>query len=147
MPAFNTASQVGFGAVVAALPAFALVREGLLALGGGPLVSLPIATGVISGIIDSASGGMIIALETLGETYVATAAQSGIDDPGLMHRVAVMGTGTLDTLPHNGAVVTLLAVSGATHRESYRDIAVAGIVGPLVALVVVIALGSALGSF
>jgi len=146
LPAFNTASQVGFGAVVATLPAFALVREGLLALGGGPLVSLPIATGVIAGIIGSASGGLIIALETLGETYVAMATQSGID-PGLMHRVAAMGAGTLDTLPHNGAVVTLLAVSGATHRESYRDIAVAGIVGPLVALVVVIALGSALGSF
>jgi H+/gluconate symporter-like permease len=74
------------------------------------------------------------------------AAELGID-PGLMHRVAVIGAGTLDTLPHNGAVVTLLAVCGSTHRQSYFDILVAGIVGPILALVAVIALGSAFGSF
>ena len=74
------------------------------------------------------------------------AAEQGID-PALMHRVAVIGSGTLDSLPHNGAVVTLLAVCGSTHRESYRDIVIVGIVGALIALVAVIALGSALGSF
>ena len=68
-------------------------------------------------------------------------------DPGLMHRVAVIGAGTLDTLPHNGAVVTLLAVCGSTHRKSYFDILIAGIVGPILALIAVIALGSAFGSF
>ena len=64
-----------------------------------------------------------------------------------MHRVAVIGSGTLDTLPHNGAVVTLLAVCGSTHRESYVHIVMAGIVGPIIALAAVIVLGSALGSF
>jgi len=64
-----------------------------------------------------------------------------------LHRVAVIGAGTLDTLPHNGAVVTLLAVCGSTHRKSYFDILIAGVVGPILALVAVIALGSALGSF
>jgi H+/gluconate symporter-like permease len=64
-----------------------------------------------------------------------------------MHRVAVIGAGTLDSLPHNGAVVTLLAVCGSTHRESYGDIVVVGIAGALIALAAVIALGSALGSF
>ena len=59
-------------------------------------------------------------------------------DPGLMHRVAVIGAGTLDMLPHNGAVVTVLAVCGATHRESYFDIVMVGIVSSLVALAVVI---------
>ena len=68
-------------------------------------------------------------------------------DPGLMHRVAVIGAGTLDSLPHNGAIVTLLSVCGCKHSESYRDIVVAVIVGPLLALVAVIALGSAFGSF
>ena len=146
LPAFNTASQVGFGAVIAALPAFAVVRDGLLALGGGPLVSLGVATSVIAGITGSASGGLTISLEALGETYAAMAAQAGID-PELMHRVAAMGAGSLDMLPHNGAVITLLAVCDATHRESYRDIAVVGILGPLLALAAVVALGSALGSF
>jgi H+/gluconate symporter-like permease len=89
---------------------------------------------------------MTIALGALGDTYMQMAAELGID-PGLMHRVAVIGAGTLDTLPHNGAVVTLLAVCGATHRKSYFDILMAGIVGPILALLAVIALGSVFGSF
>ena len=79
-------------------------------------------------------------------TRSGTYMQTGLD-PGLMHRVAVIGAGTLDSLPHNGAVVTLLAVCGSKHRESYRDIVMAAIVGPIIALVAVIALGSMLGSF
>ena len=74
------------------------------------------------------------------------AAERGID-PALLHRIAVIGSGTLDGLPHNGAVVTLLAVCGCTHRESYLDVAMVGVVGALVALGVVIALGGLVGSF
>jgi H+/gluconate symporter-like permease len=146
LPILSVASLVGFGAVVAALPAFALVREWVLGVGGGLLTSLAVATNVLSALTGSASGGMTIALDALGPTYVALAAERGID-PGLIHRVAVMAAGALDTLPHNGAVVTLLAVSGMTHRESYGDIVVAGIVGPLLALIGVILLGNLIGSF
>jgi H+/gluconate symporter-like permease len=74
------------------------------------------------------------------------AAQTGIN-PALMHRVAVIGSGTLDSLPHNGAVVTLLALCGLSHRESYLDIVMVAIVGAIIALVAVIALGSLFGSF
>jgi H+/gluconate symporter-like permease len=74
------------------------------------------------------------------------AAQTGIN-PALMHRVAVIGSGTLDSLLHNGAVVTLLALCGLSHRESYVDIVMVAIVGAIIALVAVIMLGSALGSF
>jgi H+/gluconate symporter-like permease len=74
------------------------------------------------------------------------AAQTGIN-PALMHRVAVIGSGTLDSLPHNGAVVTLLALCGLSHRESYLDIVMVAIVSALLALAAVIALGSAFGSF
>jgi len=146
LPVLSVASLVGFGAVVGALPAFALVREWVLSIGGGPLVSLAVASNVLAALTGSASGGMTIALGALGDTYLQLAAQLGID-PGLLHRVAVIGAGTLDTLPHNGAVVTLLAVCGSTHRKSYFDILIAGVVGPILALVAVIALGSALGSF
>jgi H+/gluconate symporter-like permease len=89
---------------------------------------------------------MTIALDALGETYTRIAAEQGIN-PVLMHRVAAIGSGTLDSLSHNGAVVTLLAVCGSTHRESYLDIVMVGIVSALIALVAVIALGSMLGSF
>ena len=125
LPVFSVASLVGFGAVVAALPAFAAVREWVLSIGGGRSVSLAAATNVLAALTGSASGGLTIALDALGATYLRLAAETGID-PGLMHRVAVIGAGTLDSLPHNGAVVTLLAVCGSTHRESYLDLFIAG---------------------
>lgn len=146
LPIFAVASLVGFGAVVAALPAFAMVRDWLLSISGGPLVSLAIATNVLAALTGSASGGLTIALDALGETYLRLATETGID-PALMHRIAVIGSGTLDSLPHNGAVVTLLAVCGLTHRKSYFDIVIANIVGPIIALVAVIILGSTFGSF
>ncbi|HQR53237.1 MAG TPA: GntP family permease [Burkholderiales bacterium] len=146
LPVLSVASLVGFGAVVAAMPAFALVRDWVLSIEGGPLVSLAVATTILSSLTGSASGGMSIALDALGATYLQLAADVGLD-PAALHRVAVMSAGTLDTLPHNGAVITMLAVCGSTHKESYSDIVMAGIVGPLIALVAVIVLGSVFGSF
>jgi H+/gluconate symporter-like permease len=146
LPAFSVASLVGFGAVVAALPAFEAVRDWVLEIEGGPLVSLAVATNVLAALTGSASGGLTIALDALGGTYMQIAAQTGIA-PSLMHRVAVIGAGTLDSLPHNGAVVTLLALCGLTHREAYFDVVMVAIVGAIIALVAVIVLGSAFGSF
>ncbi len=142
LPIISVASLVGFGAVVASLPAFEAVKVWVLGIEGGPLVSLAVATNILSALTGSASGGLTIALDALGPAYMQTSL-----DPGLMHRVAVIGAGTLDSLPHNGAVVTLLAVCGSKHRESYLDIVMVAIVGPIVALVAVIALGSTFGSF
>ena len=146
LPIFSVASLVGFGAVVAAMPAFELVREWVLSIGGGPLVSLAAATNVLAALTGSASGGLTIALDALGGTYLRIAAENGIS-PDLLHRVAVIGAGTLDSLPHNGAVVTLLAVCGCTHRESYIDLFMVAIVGALLALATVIVLGTLVGSF
>jgi H+/gluconate symporter-like permease len=146
LPALSVASLVGFGAVVAALPAFALVRDWVLGIEGGPLVSLAVATNVLASLTGSASGGLTIALDSLGAAYMKIAAEQGIN-PDLLHRVAVIGAGTLDSLPHNGAVVTLLAVCGSTHRESYLDIVMVAIVGAILGLVAVIGLGTAFGSF
>jgi len=146
LPAFSVASLVGFGAVVAALPGFALVRDGVLSIGGGPLVSLAVATNVLAALTGSASGGMTIALDALGDTYMRLAAEQSID-PALLHRVAAIAAGTLDSLPHNGAVVSLLAVCGLTHRESYFDMVIVGILGAILALLAVVVLGSTLGSF
>ena len=146
LPAFSVASLVGFGAVIAALPAFAVVRDLVLSIGGGPLVSLAVATNILAALTGSASGGMTIALDALGETYMRLAGEYGID-PALLHRVAVMSAGTLDSLPHNGAVVTLLAVCGVTHKQSYLDIFMVAIVGAVIALAAVIVLGTVFGSF
>jgi H+/gluconate symporter-like permease len=146
LPIVSVASLVGFGAVVASLPAFASVRDWVLAIEGGPLVSLAIATNILAALTGSASGGLTIALDALGPAYMRLAAETGLD-PALMHRVAVIGSGTLDSLPHNGAVVTLLAVCGTTHRESYFDIVMVAIAGAIAGLIVVVVLGSLVGSF
>ena len=132
--------------MVAAMPAFAVVRDAVLSIGGGPLVSLAVAANVLAALTGSASGGLTIALDALGATYMTRAAEIGLD-PALLHRVAVIGSGTLDSLPHNGAIVTLLAVCGQTHRESYFDIVMVCIVGAVIALAAVIGLGSLFGSF
>lgn len=146
LPVLSVASLVGFGAVVAAMPAFEAVREFVLGIGGGPLVSLALATNILAALTGSASGGMTIALDALGPTFMQIAAETGLD-PALMHRVAVIASGTLDSLPHNGAVVTMLAVCGCTHRESYLDIVMVAVVGALIGLVAVIGLGTVFGSF
>jgi H+/gluconate symporter-like permease len=146
LPAVSVASLVGFGAVVAGLPAFGIVRDWVLTLEGGPLVSLAVSTNMLAALTGSASGGLTIALDALGGTYMRLALEQGID-PALLHRVAVISAGTLDSLPHNGAVVTLLAVCGSTHRESYLDIVMVAIVGAIVALVAAIVLGLVFGSF
>ncbi|MFH3479667.1 MULTISPECIES: GntP family permease [unclassified Xanthobacter] len=146
LPILSVASLVGFGAIVAATPAFEDVRNWVLGIEGGPLVSLAVATNILAALTGSASGGLTIALDALGPTYMQIAQQIGMN-PELMHRVAVIGSGTLDSLPHNGAVVTLLSVCGVSHKDGYMDIVMSGIVSALLALVVVIVLGSAVGSF
>jgi len=146
LPVLSVASLVGFGSVVAAMPAFALVRDWVLGIGGGPLVSLAVATNVLAALTGSASGGLTIALDALGGAYMKIAAEQGID-PALMHRVSVIGAGTLDMLPHNGAVITVLSVCGSTHRDSYFDIVMVGVVSSIAALAAVIGLGAVFGSF
>ncbi len=147
LPVFNTASMVGFGAVIAGLPAFEILRDFVLNIGNGNvLVSLGVAVNVLAGITGSASGGVSVALQTLGSHYIEAAKVAGID-PQLLHRVTSIATGGLDTLPHNGAVITLLNIANMTHKEAYKDIFFAIVPGPLFALVAVIALGTAFGSF
>ncbi|WP_430511959.1 GntP family permease [Pannonibacter phragmitetus] len=147
MPIFNTASLVGFGAVIASLPAFGLIRDWVITLGGdNPLVSLAAGTSLLAGITGSASGGMSIALSTLGGTYLAMGQAAGVS-PELLHRVTAVATGGLDALPHNGAVISLLTICGLTHREAYRDIFMVAVAIPVLALVVLVAIGTVFGSF
>lgn len=147
LPIFNTASLVGFGAVIASLAAFETLSGWVTSLGGNnPLISLAIAVNLLAGMTGSASGGMSIALATLGETYLAMGQAAGIA-PELLHRVTAVATGGLDALPHNGAVITLLSICGLSHRESYLDIAVVAVLVPLLSLGLLIVLGSLFGAF
>jgi H+/gluconate symporter-like permease len=133
----NTASEVGYGTVIKSLGAFAMVKTAILAIPGTPLISLAVSTSTLAGITGSASGGMSIALAALGETYMAKAQALGIN-PEAFHRIAAMACGGLDTLPHNGAVITLLAVTQLTHKDSYADLGMCTVVIPLIATAVAI---------
>jgi H+/gluconate symporter-like permease len=146
LPMLMIASLVGFGAVVAALPGFALVRDAVFSIQGGPLVSLSVSMNVLAGLTGTASGGMAIVLNAFGGDFLRLAAEHRIDLE-LMHRITTMSAGTLDALPHNGTVLLLLQISGLTHRESYLDMVMTVIVSCIIALVVTIVLGSAFGSF
>ncbi|MDO6786582.1 GntP family permease [Cobetia marina] len=147
LPVFNTASEVGYGAVIASLAGFALVKEAVLGLyPGNPLISEAVAVNVLAGITGSSSGGMSIALSTLGSTYMEMAVNAGID-PELMHRVAALAAGSMDTLPHSGAVITLLAICKLTHRQSYGQMFMMTVAFPMLALISVVTLGSLFGSF
>jgi H+/gluconate symporter-like permease len=101
---------------------------------------------VLAGITGSSSGGLSIALQTLGADYLRMANEAGIS-PDLLHRVAVMSAGVFDSLPHCGAIITLLSICKLTHKQWYLNIAAMTIVIPLIALSVVIALGTMFGSF
>ena len=120
LAAMNTASEYGFGAVIAALPGFLIIAEGLKAI-PNPLVNQAVTVTALAGITGSASGGLSIALAAMSERFIVAANASGIPLE-VMHRVAAMASGGMDTLPHNGAVITVLAVTGLTHRQSYKDI-------------------------
>ena len=120
LASMNTAAEYGFGAVIAALPGFVVIRDALKLI-PNPLVNEAITVTTLAGITGSASGGLSIALASMAEQFTAAAHAAGIPTE-VLHRVASMASGGMDTLPHNGAVITLLAVTGLTHRQSYGDI-------------------------
>ncbi|WP_371366988.1 GntP family permease [Pseudomonas sp. QL9] len=120
LAAMNTASEYGFGAVIASLPGFLVLADALKSI-PNPLVNEAITVTALAGITGSASGGMSIALAAMSEQFIAAAHAANIPLE-VLHRVASMASGGMDTLPHNGAVITLLAVTGLTHREAYKDI-------------------------
>jgi H+/gluconate symporter-like permease len=120
LASMNTASEYGFGSVIAALPGFVLVRDALASI-PDPLVREAVTVTSLAGITGSASGGMGIALAAMANSFkeMATAAHIPFE---MLHRVAAMASGGMDTLPHNGAVITLLMVTGLTHKTSYKDV-------------------------
>jgi len=120
LASLNTASEYGFGAVIALLPGFTVIAGALRAI-PNPLINEAITVTVLAGITGSASGGLSIALAAMGDTFIAAADAAKIPLE-VMHRVAAMASGGMDTLPHNGAVITLLAVTGLTHKQAYKDI-------------------------
>ncbi|MDO5619598.1 GntP family permease [Kocuria sp.] len=146
LPIFSVSSEVAYGAVVASVAAFAVVRDAIFNVGGNALVTSVLSTSVTAAITGSSSGGMTIALNAFGEELRQMAVDQGISLEA-MHRLTAMAAGGLDTLPHSGAVVTLLLVCSLTHRQSYKDLAMVTIIAPVVTVAVLVVLVSLVGSF
>ncbi|AKK01113.1 MULTISPECIES: GntP family permease [Pseudomonas] len=135
LAAMNTASEYGFGAVIASLPGFLVLADWLKSI-PNPLVNEAVTVTLLAGITGSASGGMSIALAAMSESFISAAHAANIPLE-VLHRVAAMASGGMDTLPHNGAVITLLAVTGLTHREAYKDIFCITLIKTLAVFVVI----------
>jgi H+/gluconate symporter-like permease len=136
LASMNTASEYGFGGVIAALPGFIVVADVLKSI-PHPLVNEAITVTTLAGITGSASGGMSIALAAMSDLFISNAQAAHIPME-VLHRVASMASGGMDTLPHNGAVITLLSVSGLTHRQSYLDIFAVTLIKSMAVFVVIV---------
>jgi len=128
LPIINTSADVGYGSVIAVTSGFAIFSEAMTDIPGSPFISLFLATTALAGITGSSSGGLGIALETLSKTYV----KMGLN-PEAMHRVMAVASGGLDSLPHNGAVITILVASKLTHKDAYKHIFAVSVIAPLIA--------------
>lgn len=138
MALINTAAIVGFGFVVQNVAAFQSFVQFALGLGQKlhPLVSAALSVNIVAGITGSSSGGLTIFMTTLGPKFL----EMGVN-PEVLHRISSIASGGLDSLPHSGAVITLLMVMGMTHKEGYKDLGVITVVMPIIALAVCVLLG------
>lgn len=128
LPIVNTSADVGYGSVIAITTGFSLFNEAMTQIPGSPMISLFLATTALAGITGSSSGGLGIAMEALSSTYL----NLGLN-PDAMHRVMAVASGGLDSLPHNGAVITILVASKLTHKDAYKHIFAVSVIAPLIA--------------
>lgn len=134
----NTAAVVGFGGVAKNVPAFQSAVDAMTNIPGSPLIGAAIAVSVIAGMTGSSSGGQAIALPLLAPHYL----DMGVD-PEALHRVVAISSGALDSLPHNGYVVTTIqSIAGETHRAAYGAVGAVTVIVPAIGVVIAIILFS-----
>ena len=136
-PLLNSSAIVGYGSVIKSLAVFGVVQSFIFGLSSNPIISEALSVNLICGLTASASGGLGISLDALAPTYMQMSQALNIS-PEILHRVASLSCGGLDTLPHNGAVITTLAICGLTHKESYKDIFVTSVVIPIFVTAIVV---------
>ena len=130
LPLLSSSAIVGYGSVIKSLPIFITLQSIILNISSNPIISEAISVNIICGITASASGGLTITLDALAPTFINMSQSLNIPLE-VMHRIASLASGGLDTLPHNGAVITTLAICGLTHKESYKDIFITSVAIPI----------------
>ena len=138
LPLLNSSAIVGYGSIIKALPIFTSIQTSIMNISSNPIISEAISVNIICGLTASASGGLGITLSALAPTFVEMSQKLSIS-PEILHRIASLSSGGLDTLPHNGAVITTLAICGLTHKESYKDIFVTSVVIPIFTTIIIVA--------
>ncbi|MDD6793906.1 MAG: GntP family permease [Clostridiaceae bacterium] len=138
-PLLNSSAIVGYGSVIKSLTVFTVIQNFILGISSNPIISEAISVNIICGLTASASGGLGITLDALANTYMQMSSSLGIPNE-VLHRIASLACGGLDTLPHNGAVITTLTICGLTHKESYKDIFVTSVLIPIVTTIIVVAM-------
>ena len=136
-PLLNSSAIVGYGSVIKSLAIFSVVQNFVFNISSNPIISEALSVNLICGLTASASGGLTITLDALAPTYLQMASVLNIS-PEILHRVASLACGGLDTLPHNGAVITTLAICGLTHKESYKDIFVTSVLIPIIVTAIIV---------
>lgn len=136
-PLLNSSAIVGYGSVIKSLAVFAVIQNFVFNISSNPIISEALSVNLICGLTASASGGLTITLDALAPTYLQMARALNIS-PEVLHRIASLACGGLDTLPHNGAVITTLAICGLTHKQSYKDIFVTSVIIPILVTIVMV---------
>lgn len=137
LPLLSSSAIVGYGSVIKSLPVFIALQSMILNVSSNPIISEALSVNIICGITASASGGLTITLDALSSTFIAMSQSLNIP-PEIMHRIAALASGGLDTLPHNGAVITTLAICSLTHKDSYKDIFITSVVIPILVTALVV---------
>ncbi len=140
-PLLNSSAIVGYGSVIKSLAVFGVIQSFIFGISSNPIISEALSVNLICGLTASASGGLGISLDALAPTYLQMSQALNIS-PEILHRIASLSSGGLDTLPHNGAVITTLAICGLTHKESYKDIFVTSVVIPIFVTAIIVILTS-----
>ena len=141
LPLLNSSAIVGYGSIIKSLPIFLTIQNTIMNISSNPIISEAISVNVICGLTASASGGLGISLNALAPTFIQMSDALAIS-PEILHRIASLSSGGLDTLPHNGAVITTLAICGLTHKESYKDIFVTSVLIPILTTAVIVIITS-----
>ena len=140
-PLLNSSAIVGYGSVIKSLAIFSVIQSFIFGVSSNPIISEALSVNLICGLTASASGGLEISLNALAPTYLQMSHALNIP-PEILHRIASLSSGGLDTLPHNGAVITTLAICGLTHKEAYKDMFVTSVVIPIFVTTIVVILTS-----
>jgi H+/gluconate symporter-like permease len=127
-PLMFAASAMGFGRVLSSLPLFGDFLMELLKLPLNPYLLVGIITNIAAGLLGSASGGMLLTISTVGENIVQ------LVEPEKLHRVILIASTGLDTLPHNSVYLAMLAYTGLNFKDTYLDYFIVTVLAPLISL-------------